>query len=666
MEHQYPFFKDGAFLPEGLSMADYMYEVYRRGWFLDANGNPYATNIIVSEDTPVGEMEVGNGWVNPATDVFQVWYGDTWNQVNPGPQGPQGPTGPTGPTGLTGATGATGPQGEQGPQGIQGPTGATGATGPAGADGVTPVLSIGTVTTGAAGSSASVNITGTAPNYVINFTIPRGDTGATGADGVTGATGPQGPQGPQGVQGDAGPTGPTGATGATGASGPAGPGIATGGLTGQILAKSSDTDYATTWIDNYTSQVKHLVKNATASTIVKGSVVYVSGSNGTNMTISLADADSEATSSKTVGFVESDIAVGDSGYVVTEGLLAGLDTSTATAGQSVWLSSTAGGFVYGAPPAKPAHSVYLGVVTRVQSNNGEIFVKVQNGYELEELHNVLITSPADKQVLKYDGATSLWKNGVASGGVTTGTTPPASPNAGDAWYDTTDGLLYIWYVDANSSQWVEVKANSALNADLLSRVATVESRATVLETADATTNKSGLVPVVPSTISVSGGTATANSNALISFSGASSIDLNGVFSSTYRHYRVVLSTPTTSNDTWINLKFMTSGAVNTSTNYARTLTYNNSGTTNLSQTTGDTRIIVNKVGVVSDVSQSASFDIYNPAVASSTGVVGVGSGWYLITGTFAGFFNATTQFDGIRVMPEAGTFSGTVQVFGYR
>jgi microcystin-dependent protein len=97
---------------------------------------------------------------------------------------------------------------------------------------------------------------------------------------------------------------------------------------------------------------------------------------------------------------------------------------------------------------------------------------------LHELHDVLITSPLDKQVIKYDAASSLWVNGVASGGVTTGATPPASPNAGDAWYDTTDGLLYIWYVDADSSQWVEVKANSALETTLLTRVATLEANQT--------------------------------------------------------------------------------------------------------------------------------------------------------------------------------------------
>ena len=54
---------------------------------------------------------------------------------------------------------------------------------------IKPQLSIGTVSTGAAGSNASASITGTSPNFKLNLTIPRGNTGATGA------TGPQGPSG---------------------------------------------------------------------------------------------------------------------------------------------------------------------------------------------------------------------------------------------------------------------------------------------------------------------------------------------------------------------------------------------------------------------------------------------------------------------------------------
>jgi hypothetical protein len=51
----------------------------------------------------------------------------------------------------------------------------------------------------------------------------------------------------EGTPGPAGPTGATGATGATGSTGATGPGVAAGGTTGQVLTKTSSTDYATNW-----------------------------------------------------------------------------------------------------------------------------------------------------------------------------------------------------------------------------------------------------------------------------------------------------------------------------------------------------------------------------------------------------------------------------------
>jgi len=87
------------------------------------------------------------------------------------------PAGETGPTGPTGATGPTGPQGIQGLAGEAGVTGPTGPTGPAGIDGETPTLTIGTITTGDPGTEAAATITGTAPNFVLNLTIPQGPTG---------------------------------------------------------------------------------------------------------------------------------------------------------------------------------------------------------------------------------------------------------------------------------------------------------------------------------------------------------------------------------------------------------------------------------------------------------------------------------------------------------
>ena len=92
---------------------------------------------------------------------------------------------------------------------VQGPTG---PTGPAGA----ATITIGQTTTGAAGTNASVTNSGTAENVVLNFTIPRGNTGDTGP------IGPQGPQGPQGLQGNTGAAGETGPTGPTGPAGPPG------------------------------------------------------------------------------------------------------------------------------------------------------------------------------------------------------------------------------------------------------------------------------------------------------------------------------------------------------------------------------------------------------------------------------------------------------------
>ena len=80
-----------------------------------------------------------------------------------------------------------------------------------------PTVTVGTTTTGTAGTSATVTNSGTSVDAILNFTIPKGDTGATGA------TGPQGPQGIQGATGDTGPQGIQGPTGLTGPTGPTGP-----------------------------------------------------------------------------------------------------------------------------------------------------------------------------------------------------------------------------------------------------------------------------------------------------------------------------------------------------------------------------------------------------------------------------------------------------------
>lgn len=191
------------------------------------------------------------------------------------------------------------------------------------------------------------------------------------------------------------------------------------------------------------STVTTQVKNSTGSSIPKGSVVYISGATGGDALVSLADADMESTSSKTLGFTAKAIANDSLGTVIEQGLLSGIDTSTATAGQAVYLSSTAGGFVFGAPPAKPAHSVYLGVVVRVHATEGEILVKVQNGYELDELHDVNAGSPTSGDVLQWNG--TAWVNAELDA------LPTQTGQAGK--YLTTDGTDASWAaIDLSSKQ----------------------------------------------------------------------------------------------------------------------------------------------------------------------------------------------------------------------
>lgn len=66
-----------------------------------------------------------------------------------------------------------------------------GPQGPQGEPGPTPQISM-NVSTGNPGTSASVSVTGTAENPVINLTVPRGDTGKTGSTGPKGDTGSSG------------------------------------------------------------------------------------------------------------------------------------------------------------------------------------------------------------------------------------------------------------------------------------------------------------------------------------------------------------------------------------------------------------------------------------------------------------------------------------------
>jgi hypothetical protein len=172
-------------------------------------------------------------------------------------------------------------------------------------------------------------------------------------------------------------------------------------------------------IVDFAEALKTEVRNSTGATLRKGYIVYLSGSTGNLPNAVLGLATSDSTSAQTFGVVYEDIANNSNGYVVTLGQINTLDTRTTAAhpftadtlvdGDVLYLSPTTAGWVTHTKPVAPNHMVYVGMVVRTSPTNGTIQYRIQNGYELDELHDVVATSPANNDVLYYDGATSLWK-----------------------------------------------------------------------------------------------------------------------------------------------------------------------------------------------------------------------------------------------------------------
>ena len=234
-----------------------------------------------------------------------------------------------------------------------------------------------------------------------------------------------------------------------------GQGLPTGGATNDILYKTSSTNYAAAWTDSPTVDSVTLdtaaaeatgiakifwdategtvafgmaggvvtqevgrnafvrAKNVTASQINRGQVVYLTGAQGDRPTIELADATDESTSADTIGIAAEDIAVSAEGEICISGVLANVNTYGLTAGMLTYLSETPGTWTQ-TRPTQPAHGVRLGIPLKISNspsgNSGVFFVQVNNGYEFEELHDVLITTATAGDIIKRNAGNTLWVN----------------------------------------------------------------------------------------------------------------------------------------------------------------------------------------------------------------------------------------------------------------
>ena len=279
---------------------------------------------------------------------------------------------------------------------------------------------------------------GTITSTSNTFGSISGDVGANVPGTLTGSVGVPGPQGQQGIQGIQGPPGP------------AGPGSTWGGIAGTLSDQTdlqtalnakanlagpvftgdaravtpafgdNDTSIATTaFVQSAllggTAIARNLeveVRNQSGVTVPAGSIVYISGATGNKPLITLAQANNDANSAQTIGFVKTAIANNGTGYVIVRGELENIDTSALAEGVQLYLSPTTAGTWTTTKPSAPQHLVYVGICVRSHPTLGTILVAVQNGYELDELHDVQIVSPTNGQVLKYNSTSGLWVNGT--------------------------------------------------------------------------------------------------------------------------------------------------------------------------------------------------------------------------------------------------------------
>ena len=140
------------------------------------------------------------------------------------------------------------------------------------------------------------------------------------------------------------------------------------------------------------------------------------GTQGQRLAIVLAQADNDNNSVDTLGLVTENIDNNQEGFITTFGLVRNINTTGSLQGETwsdgdvVYLSSTVAGVLTNIRPLAPQHTVILGFVVYSHQNNGKIFVKVDNGYELDELHNVRIDSVTNNNLLAYDSLSGVWKN----------------------------------------------------------------------------------------------------------------------------------------------------------------------------------------------------------------------------------------------------------------
>ena len=154
------------------------------------------------------------------------------------------------------------------------------------------------------------------------------------------------------------------------------------------------------------------VKNESGVSLTNGQVVYVTGASGSKLTVDIADKSTEGTSAATIAVMTQDLGNNSVGYATTNGLVRGLNTSAYAEGAAIYLNANGGWST--TKPLTPDHLVPVGWIVRSHATEGTIFVHINNGQEMEELHDVLITNVQDGQGIVWNATGGYWENQTIS------------------------------------------------------------------------------------------------------------------------------------------------------------------------------------------------------------------------------------------------------------
>jgi len=144
--------------------------------------------------------------------------------------------------------------------------------------------------------------------------------------------------------------------------------------------------------------------------------VYISGAQGQRLKVDLALATTDGTSAGTIGLVTETIANNQEGFITSSGLVNEINTTGSLQGETwadgdiLYLSPTTAGDITNVKPLAPDHTVIMGFVVYAHANNGKIYVKVDNGYEIEELHDVQVIDRTDTDILQWYEDDLVWRN----------------------------------------------------------------------------------------------------------------------------------------------------------------------------------------------------------------------------------------------------------------